>query len=136
MGNTTPKKVRTRSEIRSLQHQFSRAELEKIAEDASQKASAVSKTKDELDSIRKRLKADIDNGEVEVSRLLSLYRTKYEMRDIECEVHLDTPEPGRATVFRMDTNAIVEVRDMNAKERQFLLDEENREKKGKVTAIN
>jgi len=25
---------------------------------------------------------------------------------------------------------------MNAKERQFLLDEENREKKGKVTAIN
>lgn len=42
----------------------------------------------------------------------------YEMRMIECEVHLDLPRKGVATVFRTDTGEMVKERPMEPSELQ------------------
>ena len=81
--------------------------------------SELEQEKKEIDS---QYKAKIEEQIVRASKLAALLGAGYEMRNVPCEVILDKPEPGQATVVRTDTGEIVRTRPMTEMERQAVLD--------------
>ena len=95
------------------------------AESARQLATATrlrSELEQEKKEIDSQYKAKIEEQIGRASKLAALLGAGYEMRNVPCEVILDKPEPGQATVVRTDTGEIVRTRPMTEMERQAVLD--------------
>ena len=95
------------------------------AENARQLATATrlrSELEQEKKEIDSQYKAKIEEQIGRASKVAALLGAGYEMRNVPCEVILDKPEPGQATIVRQDTGEIVRTRPMTDMERQAVLD--------------
>jgi hypothetical protein len=81
--------------------------------------SELEQEKKEIDS---QYKAKIEEQIGRASKLAALLGAGYEMRNVPCEILLDKPELGQATIVRRDTGEIVRTRPMTEMERQAVLD--------------
>lgn len=86
---------------------------------ANNRKGSIESQKKEVDA---QLKAEIAAQESVISRLSALIESGHEYRNIDCRVELDTPEPGRKTVVRLDTGEIVNVKPMTDADRQMVID--------------
>ena len=75
----------------------------------------------ELDRIKKDFNSKITTAECHVSDNAAKIRSGYEFRKIPCEVHSDIPSKGKKTVYRLDNDSVVEVREMTGEEMQHQL---------------
>lgn len=95
------------------------------AESARQLATAT-RLRAELEQEKKEIdsqyKAKIEEQIGRASKLAALLGAGYEMRNVPCEINVDKPEPGQATIVRRDTGEIVRTRPMTDMERQAVLD--------------
>lgn len=70
-----------------------------------------------------------------VDEITTLVTNGYIYRDVDCEVHMDTPGYGMKTVIRLDTGENVSVERMTESERQMVLNfYERLEEKDKAAA--
>ena len=98
---------------------------EEWAENARQLATAtrlrceLEQEKKEIDS---QYRAKIEEQIGRASKLAALLGAGYETRNVPCEVIVDKPEPGQATIVRKDTGEIVRTRPMTEMEHQAVLD--------------
>jgi hypothetical protein len=95
------------------------------AESARQLATATrlrSELEQEKKEIDSQYKAKIEEQIGRASKLAALLGAGYEMRNVPCEIIVDKPEPGQATIVRQDTGEIVRTRPMTDMERQAVLD--------------
>ena len=105
-----------------LKYEFSDAEITDAAKElarAAQQRASLEQRKKEVDS---QLKADIEAQNSIVGRLSSYINTGYEYRDIECRIELDTPEPGKKRIVRVDNGEEVKVVPMTDADKQTSLD--------------
>lgn len=58
------------------------------------------------------LKADVDAKEAQVERLTSIVASREEVRPVPCIWKMCEPKAGKKSLVRLDTNAVVESRDM------------------------
>lgn len=86
---------------------------------ANQLRASLEQRKREIDA---ELKGQIEAENSKMLRLSSQISMGYEYQDVECRVELDTPEPGRKTIIRLDTGEEVKVAAMDAADRQASLD--------------
>ena len=112
---------------------FTEEEALALSREAAVLASTVSLKKDELKSLQKTMKADIDDQEGKVNSMLNCVKNNGEYRDVTCKVHYDRPARGQVMVIRNDTGETVETRAMTAAEMQRVLDfEAEAAKEGKA----
>ncbi len=86
---------------------------------ANARRQSIEQQKKEVDS---QLKSEIEAANTVISRLSTLINTGHEYRNIECRVELDTPEPGKKTIVRLDTGEEVAVKAMTDADRQMVMD--------------
>jgi len=78
----------------------------------------------ELDETRKRVNADFASqlktkcGRRDVLARHITNKNEYQM--VECVAHMDTPEHGKKTIYRLDTAEVVGVEVMNMADRAFV----------------
>lgn len=58
------------------------------------------------------LKADVDAKQAQVERLTSIVASREEVRPVPCVWRMSTPKPGKKSLIRLDTDQVVETRDM------------------------
>lgn len=102
--------------------EFTDAEITALAKELA----AANNTRDELEQQKKQvdsqLKADIEVQNSTIGRLSRLIGSGWEMRNVEVRIELDTPEPGKKRVVRIDTGEEVAVKAMTDRDRQMVLD--------------
>lgn len=86
-------------------------------------ASALAERVNELQALREAKKASdaTFNSQIEVvtTAVISLakkYSKGYEMRELDCDIRYNTPEPGKKTIYRTDTAEAIQ--DMTWEEKQ------------------
>jgi len=104
-----------------LQYRFTDEELK----DKSQQLARTTQEKNELENEKKTInsqfKASIDGCSATIESLANKINTGSEMRNIECEIKLNTPHVGKKQCFRLDTNEVVWEKNMDASESQLEL---------------
>lgn len=68
------------------------------------------------------LKADVDAKEAQVERLTNIVASREEVRAVKCRWTMNLPKPGKKSLIRLDTQAVVEMRDMVGDDMQPELD--------------
>lgn len=105
-----------------LRYEFNDTEIADAARDlatANRKRSSLEQRKKEVDSA---IKAEIEAENSTIARLSNMIATGFEYRDIEVRIELDTPEPGKKRIVRLDTGEEVAVKAMTESEKQMSLD--------------
>lgn len=105
-----------------LRYDFTDTEIAEAARDlatANRKRSSLEQRKKEVDAA---IKAEIEEQNSIIGRLSQLIGTGFEYRDIEVRIELDTPEPGKKRIVRLDTGEEVAVKAMTESEKQMSLD--------------
>ena len=108
--------------VEYLRCDFTDAEIAETAKQlarANYKRTSLEQQKKEVDSA---LKGEIEAENSVIQRLSNCINTGHEYRNIECRIELDTPEPGKKRVVRLDTGEEVSVRLMTDADRQMVLD--------------
>ncbi len=116
------RRINLKNPTEYLKYQYTDAEIADAARDlasANRKRASLEQRKKEVDSA---IKAEIEAENSVIARLSSLIGTGYEYRDIEVRIELDTPEPGKKRVVRLDTGEEVAVKVMTDHDRQMVID--------------
>jgi len=109
------------SETEYLQYTFSPDELKDIAGQLARRNTEAAELEERKKQVVTDFGAQITASKAEISRLSRLYCNGYEYRNIDCEVRLNDPASGRATIIRTDTGEVVRVRSMTLEEMQDVL---------------
>ena len=96
-------------------------ELLQAGKDMADAQEAMRAHQSDLDRIMKDIQAKVVAEESKVITNASRIRSGYDFRNIACEVHFDIPASGQKTIYRTDTDEVVEVRFMTDDEKQRLL---------------
>ena len=106
---------------RLLKHALTDAERLVVGQELADGYQTLAEAEAELAAIKADYKGRIDGANALVGRKSALLRSGYEMRQTPVEVMKDYAA-GTVTVTRLDTMAIVDVRNMTGDERQMGLD--------------
>lgn len=113
--NKKPKPV-IKKEKRFLRCQFSPEELLEVGKTLADATNALTGLEEDKKRVMSDFKAKLDAKQADITIASNKIATGYENRNVECEAHMNTPEPGKKTVYRTDTKAKVCVEDMNEQE--------------------
>lgn len=105
-----------------LKYEFTDEEIAEVARDlaaANRKRASLEQRKKEVDAA---IKAEIESENSVIGRLSNLIVVGHEYRDIEVRIELDTPEPGKKRIVRLDTGEEVAVKNMTDQDRQMVID--------------
>ena len=105
-----------------LKYKFSEKELREKSEKLAQDCREKRETEEAKKQITSDLKAKIDAFDASISQISNHINSGYEFRYIECDVHLNDPDPGFKSIVRKDTFEVVKVEPMTAAELQEELD--------------
>lgn len=108
----------------SIKHTFTTAELFDLADKMGAAASRVFRIETEKSEQAAHYGALLKEANRAHAELVERFNLRYEMRDVDCKVEFDTPEPGYKSFVRLDTGESVrEVRMSEAeKQRAFVFD--------------
>lgn len=131
--NTTdkPPKIEIRKTKLSLKCHFTEAEVLQLGKDLAQASANAAAIEDELKTVTAQVKAKLAEQEAQVASNTSKIQSGFEYRQVDCEVRLGDPKPTKKTIIRLDTNAVVEVRDLSSEEHQYMLKLEQEEAQSK-----
>lgn len=124
-----PRKADRKTE-KLLRYRFSDSEIVEMARKQAELGEMVASLDEQKRSVAAKFKAEIEKHECDRSDLGRKITNGYESRDIECDVFVNDPAVGLATVIRTDTGEQVEVRPMTEHEKQMempLTEEEEHE---------
>ena len=105
---------------RQCKHEFTREELDEIANALTAALIERQEVEGQLETSRTQLKAKITAIQAQVDMLSSKHHAKYEMRSTECKIVQDY-EASKITVTRVDTGEVIEERPITEKELQMSL---------------
>ena len=129
-GETTPAeapaaapdtKIKTYEKIivtELVKHTFTQAELAELADRMAQAAARVYAIEREKAEQAAHYSAELKTANLAASELVTKYNLRYEMRDVECRVEYDKPEPGYKSYIRTDNGESVRDAPMTPAERQ------------------
>jgi hypothetical protein len=102
----------------SVKHTFTTHELAAIADQMGSAASHVFRIESEKAEQTARYTALLKAANLTHAELVGKYNLRYEMRDVECRVEYDKPEPGYKSFVRTDNGESVKELRMTEAERQ------------------
>ena len=102
----------------SVKHTFTQAELAELADKMATAAARVYDIEREKAEQAAHYSAELKTANLTAGALVTKYNLRYEMRDVECRVEYDKPEPGYKTYVRTDTGESVRDAPMTPAERQ------------------
>lgn len=108
-----------------LRCEFTDAEIAEAAKELARANSRKASIEQQKKDVDAQLKSEIVAQETIIGRLAAQINTGSEYRNIECRLELDTPEPGKKRVVRLDTGEEVSVKPMTDSDRQMVLDLES-----------
>ena len=114
------------TEILFLRCNFSEEEMKQLSLELARAAQEETEAEEEKKATMAQFAESIASCKAKVSSLARKINNGYEMRNVECEVRLDDPSAGMATVVRLDTGETSKVRQMTAEEMQPTLELRNR----------
>lgn len=108
----------------SIKHSFTTYELAELADRMGAAASRVFQIETEKTEQAAHYTALLKAANRTHAELVERYNLRYEMRDVECKIEFDKPEPGYKSFVRLDNDeSIREVRMTEAeKQRAFVFD--------------
>lgn len=113
------KHIKTTREF--LKYVFTEQEIHEQGLELARVNQQVETLREEKKAVVSNYKAKIDRAETDMNVLSSNINNGYEYRNIECQVHLNTPNTGLKTVLRTDTGEIVRKEAMTPEELQYEL---------------
>lgn len=116
----TPK-IEIRKIKQNLKCLFTEAETLQLGKDLAQATANASAIQDELKTVTAQIKAKLAEQEALMASYTGKIQSGFEYRLVDCEARLGDPKPTKKTIYRLDTNKMVEVRDLSPEEQQFML---------------
>jgi hypothetical protein len=113
-----------RKEVNYLRVEFTREEKEEFGQELARTAATRDEAVDGKKAATAQFGEKIARAEADLASLARKINNGYEFKNVECEVQLDKPKKGFATVIRLDTKAKVNERPMTPDELQRKLDME------------
>lgn len=102
----------------TIKHEFTQAELAEIADRMAQAAASVYRIEKEKSESAAHFSAELKAANLKAGELVERYNNRYEMREVECRVEFDKPEPGWKSYVRIDNEKVVKELRMTEAERQ------------------
>jgi hypothetical protein len=109
-----------------LKCMLTQAQLKEQAEKMADNLSQIAQYEADLKSIKRQIEADIAKCQSELTSAHERYRSRFEMKNVDCEVRKNF-ETNTVTVIRTDTGEVVRERALTAEERQLMLELEKKE---------
>ena len=108
----------------SIKHSYTVRELAEIAEKMGAAASRVFRIESEKGEQASHYMALLKEAHRAHAELVEKFNLRYEMRDVECRVEYDKPEPGYKSIVRTDDGEVVRELKMTdaEKQRAFVFD--------------
>lgn len=94
--------METRTERRTVKHNFTTDELLNLSEDIAVKNQELRQQEDEKKSVVSQYSSSINALKESISNVATKIANKFEHRDVECEVEYHTPEKDIKTITRTD----------------------------------
>jgi hypothetical protein len=98
--------VLPQSEKRSLRVDLSAPEIHTYSLQLANENRAVNSIEDEKKTVTSQYTARLNEKKASIKRLSAVVSDGFEMREIECEIHYNKPEPGRKTIIRKDLDKV------------------------------
>ena len=123
-ADTTVKTYERVTSTESIKHTFTTPELFELADKMGAAASRVFRIETEKSEQAAHYGALLKEANRAHAELVERFNLRYEMRDVECKIEFDKPEPGYKSFVRLDNGESVrEVRMTEAeKQRAFVFD--------------
>ena len=102
----------------SVKHTFTQSELAELADKMAQAAANVYRIEREKSEQAAHFGAELKSANLIAGEFVAKYNLRYEMRDVECRIEFDTPEPGYKSYIRTDNGETVKEAPMTPAERQ------------------
>jgi len=102
----------------SVKHTFTQVELAELADRMAQAAARVYEIERQKAKQAAHFGAELKTANLMAGELVAKYNLRYEMRDVECRVEFDVPEPGYKSYIRTDNGKSVKEAPMTPAERQ------------------
>jgi len=108
----------------SYKHTFTSIELAEIADNMARAAARVYEIEKQKSEQAAHYGAELKAANLAAGELVAKYNQRYEMRDVECRIEYDKPEPGYKAFIRLDNGeSLKEMRMTEAeKQRAFVFD--------------
>jgi hypothetical protein len=111
-------RVRPESITLSLEQKFSadqKAEIAQLLAQAIADQETIANEKSESDAV---FKGRLKTCDSQISELAKKYNKGCETKQVECKIRYDMPSVGKKSYYRIDTEDLIETRDMTVEERQ------------------
>lgn len=109
-----------------LKYEFTEAEQKELAKKLAYATRELMETEEAKKAVTSNFKSKIEAAKEQISKLSNNINNGYEYRNIDCEVVLNSPEPGTKSIVRKDTGEIVKTLEMDQEEKQEKLFEEDK----------
>jgi hypothetical protein len=119
--------TRIAKETNFLRYEFTQDERLKMGDDLAQAHNRVEEIDEEEASMKAQVKQSRSSVEATIGTLSRNLANGFVMRNIECKLSYDDPNPGEVTSYRTDNGESVKTRPMTEQERQMDLPLENAE---------
>ena len=93
-----------KTEKRTLKYVFTATEIHELAQQLGRSGSDLNSLKEEKASIASQYASRIKEKEATFNKLSLLISNGYDIREVECDIVYNQPEPGKKTIIRKDTN--------------------------------
>jgi len=117
-----PPKPRTSKARESCRHPLTTDQMVEAGKDLAASQIELRQLDDDFKSVRDEWKSRISAVEARVTQQTGRISRGYDIKDTECTVTFETPEPNLKTCTRDDTGERVWVREMTDTDRQLVLD--------------
>ena len=101
-----------------VKHTFTQPELAELADRMAQAAANVYRIEREKSEQAAHYGAELKTANLTAGELVAKYNLRYEMREVECRVEFDVPEPGYKSFVRTDNGESVREAPMTPAEKQ------------------
>lgn len=114
-----------RKTIRNLRVDLTSEELLESGKQQADKSIQLRQVEERKKRVNDDIKSEMTALESELSQLASLISSGYKYEDVNCLEFFDDPKPGKKTIIRTDTMAVVSVENMTPMDLQRDLDLED-----------
>jgi len=110
-------------EVRYLKYAYTDSEKKEMAGRLSRATIEAREAGDELKAVQAQFKSRIESAKNQANDLAQKIEQGYEFRNIDCRIKRDYAH-GKICIYRLDTDEMIESRDMTVKERQIPIGED------------
>lgn len=117
-----PATLEVRRTKRNLKYKFTDSEILQMGKDLAEKTESYGQFEADKKQVVKEFDAKLAEVEAQIKSVSGKVQSGWETRSIECSETFGEPDDTKKTVRRLDSNEIVEVRELDDSEKQRVLD--------------